>query len=143
MNRRDALLGILGAAEGRAFSPVQIQKAAFLVDRNLPGLFDAHSRFAFEPYDYGPFDRDVYVEIGALELQGLANLARTQGRFTEYSATDQGLVRANEILASMDVHQSDYVRRVVEWVRSLSFARLVKSIYEEYPEMRANSVFQG
>jgi uncharacterized protein len=143
MNRRDALLGILGAADGRSFSPVQIQKAAFLVDRNLPEIFDANSRFDFEPYDYGPFDRDVYIEINALEMQGLASLSKAIGRFTEYSATDQGVERANEILDALPDHQSDYIRRVVDWVRSLSFARLVKSIYEEYPDMRANSIFQG
>ena len=35
-----------------------------------------------------------------------------------------------------------YIQVVVEWAQSLSFSRLVKSIYGEYPQYRKNSVFQ-
>ena len=143
MQRRDALLAILGAADGRTFSPVQLQKAVFLIDRNLPHVFDVNSRFAFAPYDYGPFDREVYVETSALELADFANVVKGASGYTEYSVTDRGLRRARELLASLDEHQQRYIVSVVEWVRSLSFAKLVKSIYEAYPDMRANSVFVG
>jgi uncharacterized protein len=143
MKRHDALLAILGAAEGRPFSPVQLQKAVFLIDRNLPHVFDADSRFGFTPYDYGPFDREVYVEASALELSGLASTAKGASGYTEYSVTDNGLVRAKEILQGLDEDQRVYFASVVEWVRSLSFAKLVKSIYEAYPDMRANSIFVG
>jgi len=41
---------------------------------------------------------------------------------------------------------SDEVRKylddVVEWTRSLSFTELVKAIYQDYPDMKANSVFR-
>jgi hypothetical protein len=143
MQRGDVLLAIMGAADGRSFSPVQLQKAVFLIDRNLPDVFDENSRFAFAPYDYGPFDREVYVEAGALELNELASTAKGASGYSEYSVTDKGLGRARELLANLDEKQRAYVVSVVEWVRSLSFAKLVKSIYEAYPETRANSVFVG
>jgi uncharacterized protein len=143
MQRRDVLLAIMGAADGRSFSPVQLQKAVFLIDRNLPGVFDENSRFNFAPYDYGPFDREVYVEASALELNELASTAKGSNGYSEYSVTDQGLDRARELLQNLDEKQRAYVVSVVEWVRSLSFAKLVKSIYEAYPETRANSIFVG
>lgn len=143
MQRRDVLLAIMGAAEGRTFSPVQLQKAVFLIDRNLPQVFDAESRFSFAPYDYGPFDREVYSEAGILELCQFATISKGAGGYKEYGLTDQGLVRSREILQALHRDQSAYILAVVKWVRSLGFAKLVKSIYEAYPEMRANSVFEG
>jgi hypothetical protein len=143
MQRRDVLLAVIGAADGRSFSPVQLQKAVFLIDRNLPAVFEANSRYVFAPYDYGPFDREVYVEASALELDELATITKGASGYSEYSATDKGLMRANELLETLEENQRAYVVSVVEWVRSLGFARLVKSIYEAYPDMRANSVFVG
>ena len=143
MHRRDALLAIMGSANGLSFSPVQLQKAVFLVDQNLPQLFDAGSRFNFAPYDYGPFDREVYAESGALELAALVSSGRGANGYVEYAVTDAGLARATALKATMDHVTRDYIERVVAWVRSLSFAKLVKSIYEAYPAMRANSVFEG
>ncbi len=143
MHRRDALLAIIGSANGLPFSPVQLQKAVFLIDQNLPQLFDDEFRFNFAPYDYGPFDREVYVESGVLELAELVSSGRSPNGYTEYAVTDAGLARAGELKALMDDGSRAYIERVVAWVRSLSFAKLVKSIYEAYPEMRANSVFVG
>jgi uncharacterized protein len=143
MQRRDVLLAVMGAADGRSFSPVQLQKAVFLIDRNLPELFDADSRFNFAPYDYGPFDREVYVEASALEMGNLASTAKGANGYSEYSVTDGGLARAGELLQTLSENQRAYICSVVEWVRSLGFAKLVKSIYEAYPDMRANSVFVG
>lgn len=106
-------------------------------------MFDEGSKFNFVPYDYGPFDREVYVESGALELAELVSSNRSPNGYTEYSVTDAGLQKAQELKDAMIPGDRDYVEKVVEWVRSLSFAKLVKSIYEAYPEMRANSVFVG
>ena len=143
MNRRDALLAIMGSANGLPFSPVQLQKAVFLVDRNLPQVFDQGSRFNFAPYDYGPFDREVYVEAKALEMLDLTISGRTSNGYIEYSVTDLGLSKAEDLITQLDAPSAEYIKKVSAWVRSMSFAKLVKSIYEAYPEMRANSVFAG
>ena len=137
------MLAILAAAEGGAYSPVQIQKAAFVLDRNLPQLFSDGSKFHFTPYDYGPFDRSVYSEVEKLEAEGLAVVNQSAGRWRTYAASPQGVEQGKLLLAALPAAHSDYVRRVSEWVRSLDFATLVKSIYAAYPEMKANSVFQG
>jgi hypothetical protein len=36
----------------------------------------------------------------------------------------------------------EYIASVASWVRQLSFQQLVASIYNKYPEMKANSVFR-
>jgi hypothetical protein len=59
MTRSELILALLAAAEGRPYTPVQIQKAAFLVTRNLPQVMGEEQPFEFVPYDYGPFDADV------------------------------------------------------------------------------------
>jgi uncharacterized protein len=141
MKRQDVLLAIMGAADGRSFSPVQLQKAVFLIDRNLRGVFEDNSHFNFAPYDYGPFDREVYVEASALASDEFASIAKGASGYSEYAVTDKGLPRAKELLQTLGEDQRAYVLLVVEWVRSLGFAKLVKSIYEAYPDMRANSVF--
>lgn len=58
MQRQDAVLAVLAAADGSSYSPAQLQKALFLIDRNLPDLIDGPAKFEFRPYDYA-FDRQV------------------------------------------------------------------------------------
>jgi uncharacterized protein len=147
MNRRDLVLTILAAADGRTFTPVQIQKAVFLICDRMPNLIDDEvPGFQFVPYDYGPFDSAVYDELAALARNGHAIIAPSaQGNYYTYAASDAGLSRGEDLLWRQQLShaETDYIIRISEWVRSLSFARLVKSIYEAYPHMRANSIFRG
>lgn len=144
MRRSEAVLAILASANGATLSPAQLQKAAFLLARNTPDVFSEGEQFHFVPYDYGPFDRAVYDEAQGLQLQGLAQINQApNGRWKMYAASQQGVERGEAVLAALSAERRDYVKRVVEWVRQQSFASLVKSIYTAYPEMRANSIFQG
>ena len=144
MNRRDLVLAILAAADGRTFTPVQIQKAVFVICDRVPGIIDDGPGFNFEPYDYGPFDSDVYSELAQLQRSGEAVIAPSgQGNWNTYAATDAGVNRGDTILGGLDDERQGYIIRVSDWVRSLSFTSLVRSIYEAYPQMRANSIFRG
>lgn len=144
MLRKDVLLGILSAADGQPFTPVQIQKATFLVSRNIPDIFDQDSRFNFLPYDYGPFDNFVYKEIDILMHENLASIFKSiSGNWNEYAATSQGVLLGKNLLHIMNDRDRNYIERIVHWVRSQTFSQLVKSIYDAYPEMKKNSIFQG
>lgn len=144
MNRRDILLAVLSASEGRPYTPVQIQKAAFLIARNMPHLITEGPNYNFAPYDYGPFDQDVYNDAECLARSGLAEITQEAGvRWKRYAATDAGVARGRELLATMHPGHNNYICRVSAWVRALSFEQLVKSIYDAYPEMKANSIFRG
>ncbi|HTQ83753.1 MAG TPA: hypothetical protein VMI47_10845 [Pseudolabrys sp.] len=143
MDRGDLVLAILAAADGRPYTPVQIQKAVFVICDQFPDLIDDGPGFNFEPYDYGPFDSDVYSEISALDARGEAIIAPSGiGNWNTYAASDYGLARGRALLDEMG-RQGKYVQKISDWVRSMSFSQLVKSIYEAYPDMRANSIFRG
>jgi hypothetical protein len=142
MNRRDVLLAILAAADGRPFTPVQLQKAAFLVAKNLERIFDPSSRYAFAPYDYGPFDSNVYGEAETLARLGLVSISAEPGRYRQYVATDTGVKLGRQLLDRLQADDRRYVKDVASWVLRLSFGQLVKSIYTAYPDMRANSIFR-
>jgi hypothetical protein len=144
LTRQQVLLAVLAAQQGRPYTPVQIQKAVFLVTKNLPQLVNDGPNFAFEPYDYGPFDQSVYTECELLARKGQAEIMSQDGvRWNRYAASDAGIERGTKVLKSMSQRASDYVKNVSAWVRSQSFEGLVKAIYAQYPEMRANSVFRG
>jgi hypothetical protein len=144
LTRQQILLALLAASQGRPYTPVQIQKAAFLITRNLPQLVNEGPNFAFEPYDYGPFDQSVYTECEQLARAGSVEIIAQNGvRWNRYAASDSGVEQGMRLLESMPQRDSEYLRNVAGWVRSQSFVGLVKAIYDQYPEMKVNSVFRG
>lgn len=131
------MLAVLGAAQGE-FTPVQIQKLFFILDRKAEAQLGRH--FDFRPYNYGPYDPAVYHEVQALAARGLA-FVDGQSRFRRYRITDEGTEAAAPILAGLPGSIQQYIRDVAHFVRSKSFAELVSAIYHEWPEMKANSIF--
>lgn len=140
MDRKGLMLAALAAGgENATFSPVQIQKLFFLIDREAAQLVGG-PYFSFEPYDYGPFDRAVYDQLDLLELCG--SVKATNGeRYRVYSLTPQGYAEGVERLADIGPEASSYIKKVANWVRALSFQQLVAAIYKRYPDMKVNSVF--
>jgi hypothetical protein len=140
----DWVLLAIDASPAKSLSPVQLQKALFLFSRNLD---DRQRRtdgfYEFEPYDYGPFDRTVYVDAEGLEHSGdiVIDSPNSTGR-RRYLATPSGSARAALTRRSLSSEALEYLDRVAGWVTRLTFNGLVKAIYKEYPEMRTKSVFQ-
>lgn len=140
--RQKIVLAALAADRGAAFAPVQVQKLFFLMDAKLADILGG-KQFAFEPYDYGPFDRAVYVELECLAKRGLASIAEIQsGERRRYSLTNAGQSEGELQLKKLPEEITTYLATLSSWVRSLSFAQLVGSVYRAYPEMRAHSIFQ-
>jgi hypothetical protein len=142
MNRSEMLLaGLAAGGENATYTPVQVQKLFFLLDREaapaLGGPF-----FNFVPYDYGPFDQSVYAGLDDLARRDLASIQNT-GRYRVYGLSQAGRSEGSRILAGLQPATQAYVVNVANWVRQLSFQQLVASIYNRYPEMKANSVFKG
>ncbi len=137
---------MLGAAGGAPLSPVQLQKSLFLIGENLKPADTDYSQgyYAFEPYDYGPFDSDVYADAEALAATGLATITPHPARsFFQYAATPEGVARASELEKSIPPVARQYVHDVVAWARDRSFSEIVRAIYQKYPKQRARSVFNG
>lgn len=141
MDRKNLMLAALAAAgENAAFTPVQVQKLFFLIDREAHQMVGG-PHFAFSPYDYGPFDRQVYTELEQLEAQGFAATDRSM-RYRLYRLTNAGYAEGANLLLTIPEPARTFIAQAAHWVRSLSFQQLVAAIYKRYPEMKANSIFQ-
>lgn len=142
MDRSEILLaGLAAGGEKATFTPVQVQKLFFLLDREASLLLDG-PHFNFVPYDYGPFDRAVYDGLSALARDNLA-LVQNTGRYRVYALSDSGFKEGSAALNGLPEPVRDYIVNVARWIRQLSFEQLVASIYNRYPEMKVNSVFRG
>lgn len=142
MERADILLaGLAAGGENATFTPVQVQKLFFLLDREASHLIQG-PYFNFSPYDYGPFDRSVYDGLDALARSNLVRVQST-GRYRVYSLSQAGYQEGAARLNALSAATRAYIANVANWVRQLSFEQLVASIYNRYPEMKVNSVFRG
>ncbi len=143
MDREDFMLAVMSHAGNRTFTPVQVQKLFFLLDRNVPDPQNG-PYFDFEPYDYGPFDKEVYEELDNLDEQEFVEVMKPFGHGVRtYRLTDEGKVLGEKHFEALPKDVQQYIEKTVDFVRSLSFADLVSAIYKEYPDMKVNSVFSS
>lgn len=142
LERSDWNLLVLAAAEGQRLEPVQLQKALFLLEKAFPEAVTQSGYYNFRPYNYGAFDSAVYEDAERMEHQGLTQITRVSAGWNEYAASSRGIAKAKELQSAADPRVIDYIRRVVAWVRSLSFADLVRAVYNAYPETKVNSIFK-
>jgi len=136
---------LLTIAAGKSpLEPVELQKALFLLSRNISKRTLGRDFYDFAPYDYGPFAKDIYDDARALQVANLVTISREPGsRFSIYVPTPEGKEAATKLREGLSNASVDYLDRVVAFVQSVSFTELVSAIYKAYPEMRKNSVFQG
>lgn len=140
--QRLILAALAAAGTDAKFSPVQVQKLFFLLDKNIADHIGG-AKFGFKPYDYGPFDQAVYNQLDELGRIALVQVLHgdTPGK-RRYTLTPAGAQEGGKQLSAYPGPARDYMAAVATWVRKLSFAQLVGSIYKAYPEMKVNSVFQ-
>jgi uncharacterized protein YwgA len=135
---------VVAAGKGLPLSPVHLQKALFLLGRNLSSeQLQVAEYYPFKPYDYGPFNSEVYKDAQQLRDEGLVVIEPFAGaRYRDYSATPAGLDRAKALREELEPVVTEYLDNVVAWARSLSFTALVRAIYKDYPDMKVKSVFR-
>jgi hypothetical protein len=140
LTRDDYVLAVLATAKGQSLSPVQVQKLFFLLDARVSEQIGG-AYFAFEPYDYGPFDAGVYQDIDALVRRGFATVDRSS-YVRRYQLTPEGQDRGAALLSELPAPVQNFAQRCCDFVRAHGFAELVSAIYREFPDMKVNSVFR-
>lgn len=127
-----------------ALQPVQLQKALFLFAAKVPAeMLPGTGRYQFKPYDYGPFSAEIYSDAEALEQNGFVAISRPpSSRYKEFRVTPTGRAAAEALRAQEDPNIVTYLANLVTYTQSLGFNQLVASVYEEFPEMKVNSVFK-
>jgi len=141
MSRQELILAALSTARGGSFSPVEIQKMFFLIDKNIPEEV-CGPHFDFKPWNYGPFDKSVYFEMNKLSDEGLVNIEHF-GRLRSYKNSIEGQSKGEELFSQLSEKAKKYIADISYFVRKCTFSQLVTAIYRDYPEMKVNSVFQG
>ncbi len=139
-NKEELVLVAMAPVKGGSHGPVQIQKLLFLIDKNIAEDVQG-PHFDFQPYSYGPFDKEVYHTLRTLADDGQVFLD-TNGRYKNYRLTVEGQRDAERIFAGLPSNIQSYLKKLSDFVLSLTFTQLVTAIHKAYPEMRENSVFQ-
>ena len=142
MRRNDFVLAAMSATKGQFFKPVQVQKFFFVLDKEIPELIEG-PHFDFEPYDFGPFDKDVYQELDSLSEKGMLEISGASWERTrQYRITQEGLTVGSGYFDEFPVSAQNYIQSLVKWILPLSFTQLVSEVYRIYPDMKVNSLFQ-
>jgi hypothetical protein len=140
MERSKFVLAVLSSCPEAIYNPVQVQKLFFLIDRKISELVGG-PYFNFTPYHYGPFDKQVYSDLEALSTEGLLAIEESSS-YRTYTTTKRGQTNGVDLLKDFPDKARGYIKELSDYVRGVSFNELVSSIYQAYPEMRANSVFR-
>jgi len=142
MDKKEIILAALAVGEGAIHTPVQVQKLLFLIDKNISHSIGGPF-FDFQPYAYGPFDKQISRLLYLLHEDGDVEIIRNPAlQWVKYRLTTQGQKKGEAIINSVSKEIKNYFKKLSKFVRSLTFAELVSAIYKAYPEMRVNSVFQ-
>lgn len=142
MNRSEYVLAILSATQGKTLTPVQVQKLFFVLDKEA-SAYTGGPHFSFSPYDYGPFDSQVYSEIESLKDGGLAiRIGSAIDQYRSYGLTPEGQTKGENFFQQFDDQIKTYVNELVAFIKGQSFSGLVSAIYKAYPDMKVNSVFK-
>jgi uncharacterized protein len=140
LTREDILLLITNGAKGPfPLDPIRLMKGAFLVSQR--GRSEWKELFHFEAYDYGPFDKAVYISRDALIAQGFLTAA-SEGRYDSYSLSESGQERVKSLIAEIGEDDAEWFGSIGEFVTSKSFPQLLREIYAAFPDFAANSVAQ-
>lgn len=138
MKSADWLLLTINDAKETGLTPVQLQKSLFLISKplNLKKFYD------FIPYSYGPFDSKIYLDAETLADQGLLSINYNGLSYPHYQVSPTGAKKASDIKKKMNKNEVDFVQKTIDFVKSLSFKELLKTVYESYPEYAVNSIFK-
>lgn len=138
VDRNDLVTAALAAGGHRVwYAPAHVQKLFFLIDRELASHVGG-PHFRFEPFHYGPFDREVYRALEALPAMGRLDTV-AKGNLFIYRLTEMGQAVGDAILAAHPPEVVACLGECARWIRVQSFRSLVTEIYTRYPDMAANS----
>ncbi len=137
----DQSLGRSGTFKGATIDSSQSTKAVFVLDAG--GKKNSGKKvFGFQPHDFGPSAEEMYRELEERVKQGLVEISFDSSGRKEFRLTLGGQKKVDAHFRFMDEPSRKYVRSVSNWIRERTFHELLSTIYREFSEMAANSVFR-
>lgn len=129
-------------AETEPLDRLRMQKGVFLLEMNGPAEW--RDLYPFKPYDWGPFSRDLIRDLPAMAEEGLITEERLPRRgYPAYRTTEPGEMVVADALRTLPPTRVEFVRRVRQFVTTRAFSRLLRDVYEVYPEYALKSRFSG
>jgi DNA-binding PadR family transcriptional regulator len=140
MDRTDWLLLFLGLPGGPyETDQIRVMKGMFIFSQEGPK--DVRRLYDFQPYDYGPFDVQIYHDLEWLEFRGLIRIVSVEDTNRRlYRLTEKGQGRVAELITRAAAPAVLTLRQIKQKVTSLSFIDLLKDVYRRYPKYAAKSV---
>ena len=148
-------------ATNRINGITRLEKLLFLVDKECNYGEVLEQSFAFVPYHYGPYSKEVYEAVELLEEAGLireqrgftdSELDRAEelfysGMATEISyerqfiLTEDGRTVANFLFRGHPQLESE-IKRIKDTYAGLPLQALIYHVYTEYPDYAAKSIIR-
>ncbi len=140
--KQKTLLAFL-AADTNAADPIRIMKGMFLISMKAPSKWlQADERYTFKPFDYGPCSFEIYDDLRYLEEKGfITSRQKANESWKRFQITVKGVTTSNTL--KLNENLDSYISRLRQFVDSLSFSQLLKTVYKEFPTYAVNSVFRG
>jgi uncharacterized protein YwgA len=134
LTRRNWLLVFIGLPEGsfRA-DQLRITKGMFVFAKSCGD--SSLEMYTFEPYDYGPFSRELYRDLDVLDREGFIRRNEVAGSNRQiFELTSKGEQAVRHLIAEAPAKEKDALAAIKKRVTSLNFTQLLTWIYGEYPE---------
>ena len=121
---------------------IRLQKAVFLATKR--GALAWRDLYPYEPYNWGPYSSTLSREVDELEARGQLTVSPWPGnKYGTFTLTQLGEGTASGEWAKLSVQEADFLKKVCHFVTSRSFNRLLKDVYNAYPEFAVKSKFTG
>ena len=113
--------------ETQPLDRIRMQKAVFLAERRGP--VEWRNVYQFEPYDWGPFSRDLSEDLRSMIQDGRLQLMEKQpGRYPAFATSDLGEAEAREFLEATEPNYVAFLRQVRLFVSTRSFGQLLRDV---------------
>jgi hypothetical protein len=135
MNKKDfvwKVFSLIPSPDINVLTPIKLQKLFFLIEKRVG---QEASFFNFQPYLYGPYDKDLKDTVDSLVEDGVIGIGNANG--VKYYKLNTPANNDD----MLDQNKRDFIQNnLFPFVLTKSFKDLCLSIYKEFPEMAKNSV---
>jgi uncharacterized protein len=132
------------ATDGERFplDRVRMQKGVFLLE--MRGRAEWRELFDFNPYNWGPYSRDLATAVSGLIAHDMLKSEDTGGRYRAYKTTplgDQWL--DNRVVPGLAASDLNFVRSIRTFLTARSFNDVLRDVYAAYPDYAVASQFKS
>lgn len=137
-----ALLLILDGEQ--TLDPIRIMKGLFLFSMETPEqLLPSYERYHFIPYSFGPYSYRIDQDLDRLVEHGYVKISKKAGKsWNYYYLSEKGKREAHKLSRDMPPQAIAYLRKIRAFVLSVSFTKLLDTIYAKYPRFATKSVYK-